>query len=225
MWDRRRLAVFAAGVACALMSRAEPAAWATPEGVEATPAFASEPLSADAGYAAQWILRNADNLGRPFAIVDKKAARMYLFAPSGRLIGTSAVLIGLAPGDESTVDMTRRTVASLAPSERNTPAGRFATEPGHNDKGEDIVWFNYEASLAIHRLRPGPSAERRQERLESPEANARRISYGCVVVPVAFYESIVAPSLGRRQGIVYVLPEARPVALMFSVAMPEPGAP
>ncbi|MEP7296302.1 MAG: hypothetical protein ABI702_08940 [Burkholderiales bacterium] len=191
----------------------------------AAPDFAAEPVSDDARLVARWIVRNADNLGLPFAIVDKRHTRLYVFAPNGRLSGASAVLVGLAPGDEAVADMAHRTVASLAPQERTTPAGRYGTEPGHNDKGEAIVWFDYDASLAIHRLRAGPSAERREERLASAEAASRRASYGCVVVPVAFYEAIVAPSLGQRRGIVYVLPEARPVALMFGAIEGDSTAP
>ena len=38
-------------------------------------------------------------------------------------------------------------------------------------------------------------------------AAERRITYGCVVVPVAFYQDVIAPTLGRRRGVVYVLPE------------------
>ena len=34
-------------------------------------------------------------------------------------------------------------------------------------------------------------------------------------VPVEFYERIVAASLGKRRGVVYVLPETRPVSEMF----------
>jgi len=36
-------------------------------------------------------------------------------------------------------------------------------------------------------------------------------------VPVAFYDAVVGPSLGRQRGVVYVLPESRPVQAMFDV--------
>ena len=127
----------------------------------------------------------------------------------------SAVLLGMDLGDGSAPDIARRTPASLAPGERTTPAGRFESEPGHNDKGEDIVWIDYDASLAIHRLRPAPPQQRRAERLNSPSADDNRISLGCIVVPVVFYESVVQPSMGRRRGVVYVLPEAGGTLAMF----------
>jgi hypothetical protein len=184
-------------------------------GVFAAPDFGLEKVSEDTRYAAGQVLASADHRGRPYAIVDKREARIYVFDPAGRLIGASPVLIGQAPGDSASGDLARRTPASLAPHERSTPAGRFDTQPGHNDKGEPIVWVDYAASLAIHRLRPAPAAERRPERLASALPEDHRISFGCIVTPVAFYESVVEPLLGRQRGVVYVLPESRPVQAMF----------
>ena len=185
---------------------------------EAAPDFAGEWASNDARYAANRIFEGADNDGRPFAIVDKKDARIYVFDIAGRLIGASFALLGSTPGDRSTPDIAGRTPASLSPGERTTPTGRFASEPGVNDKGEDIVWFDYDASLAIHRLRPAAAHERRAERLASAATDDKRISLGCVVVPVAFYASVVGPILGRQRGVVYVLPEDSPVHAMFAGA-------
>ncbi len=165
-------------------------------------------LAADAQHAVQWVMQQADHRGRPFAIIDKKQARIHVFEPSGALVGAAGVLIGLTPGDrDAAANLGARSIASLGPEERTTPAGRFYSEPGHNDKGEAIVWFDYDAALAIHRLRPAPAHERRPQRLASADPAERRISYGCVVVPVAFFEDVIAPTLGRRRGVVYVLPE------------------
>ena len=176
---------------------------------------AGEPVSNDTRYVAAWVLAIADNEGRPFAIVDKRGARISVFEPDGRLIGASAALLGMASGDLSVPDIAHRNPASLAPGERTTPAGRFESQPGHNDKGEDIVWIDYDASLAIHRLRPAPPHEHRPERLASPTTDDNRISLGCIVVPASYYESVVRPSLGQRRGVVYVLPESQPVQAMF----------
>jgi hypothetical protein len=181
----------------------------------AAPDFGAERASGDAQYAAAWVLGGADNQSLPFAVVDKRDARIYVFEAGGRLLGASAALLGAAPGDFAVGDMTFRPAASLTAAERTTPAGRFASEPGRNDKGEDIVWIDYAASLAIHRLRPAPAQERRPARLASPTPDDNRISAGCVVVPVAFYEAVVAPTLGSGRGVVYVLPESRPVHSLF----------
>ena len=173
------------------------------------------PLSADARYAASRVLESADHRGRPFAIVDKRDARLHLFDRDGHWLGSTPVLIGLTPGDTDVIGIAGRRPASLAPHERTTPAGRFVSQPGHNDKGEAIVWIDYAAALAIHRLRPAPAQERRAARLASPTPDDNRISLGCVVVPVAFYEARVEPVLGREPGVVYVLPETQPVQALF----------
>jgi len=181
--------------------------------------FGTERPSDEARYAADWAFDSGDHQGQPFAIVDKRAARIYVFDDAGdgkrRLLGASLVLIGLASGDFAVPDIAQRTPASLRPDERTTPAGRFDSEPGHNDKGEAIVWVDYDASFAIHRLRPAPPSERRAERLASTDAAEHRISYGCVVVPGEFYDSVIATSLGKRRGVVYVLPETRSAREMF----------
>jgi hypothetical protein len=162
------------------------------------------------------IMQSADNRSLPFAVVDKRAARIFVFEPDGQLRGASPALLGLSPGDRGLVSLLNRPVSSLTADERTTPAGRFASEPGHNLTGEAIVWIDYAARLAIHRLRPADPRERRAERLASSAADDNRISFGCVIVPVSFYESVIAPSLGQSRGVVYVLPETENVAHLFN---------
>lgn len=180
--------------------------------------FAGESASADARYVAQWVVGSRDNKGMPFAIVDKKSARLFVFASSGRMVGAAPALLGLAPGDHSVPGIGERDPSQILPSERTTPAGRFDSAPGRNLSGEDLVWVDYESGLAIHRVRPGDSRERRQQRLTSATPDDNRVSLGCVVVTVAFYEAVVAPTLGTQRGIVYVLPETRPVREMFGAS-------
>lgn len=186
----------------------------------ATLAVRAEPSPPrDATALHRWVLASGDHHGRPFAIVDKRAARLQVFDASGRLVGATPVLLGLTPGDEALVtELGTRPVASLTPQERTTPAGRFDAEPGLNDRGEPIVWLDYDAALAIHRLRPALARERRAERLASADPAQRRISAGCVVVPVAFFEDVIAPTLGRVRSTVYVLPEAGTPAGSIPVA-------
>lgn len=176
-----------------------------------------ESASADARYAARWVAANADNQNKPFAVVDKKGARIFVFGADGSLRGTTAVLLGLGTGDQSVPGIAHRDLGSLRPEERTTPAGRFVSEPGHNSSGEDIVWVDYGAKVAIHRLRTDAASlrDRRAQRLASSTIDDNRISLGCIVVPVSFYESVVRPVLGKGYGVVYVLPETRPVQSMF----------
>lgn len=172
-------------------------------------------VSADTRYAADWVARHADNEGMPFIIVDKKKARMFVFEADGRLRAASSVLLGAGPGDESVPGIASREPESLLAWEQTTPAGRFVSEPGRNLKGEDIVWVDYEASIAIHRLRPGTARKQRAARLASSASDDKRLTLGCIVVPVSFYDSIIKPVFGQRYGVVYVLPETGTVQAMF----------
>ena len=177
--------------------------------------FAGESASTDAQYAASWVTANSDNRKRPFVIVDKKNARVFVFDAEGRLRGATAALLGVGLGDHSVPGIASRELGSLRPEERTTPAGRFASEPGHNLEGEDIVWVDYDARIAIHRLRPAPAGQRRSQRLASVTSEDNRVSMGCIVVPISFYENVVRPVLGKIYGVVYVLPETRSVQGMF----------
>lgn len=208
------LAIFAAGSS---LSFAAPLAPYTDTTTSVAPAtgLALVSTSSDARQAVRWVVESQDNQGLPFVIVDKKGGRIFVFDVHGQLRGASAALTGLAPGDHGVPGMEQRSVASLRDYERTTPAGRFVSEPGHNLQGEAIVWIDYAAKLAIHRLRPAPAAERRAERLVSQTPDDNRISMGCVVVPVSFYENVVGPVLGRSRGIVYVLPETQPLERML----------
>jgi len=148
-----------------------------------------------------------DNKAGPFAVVDKKQARVFIFQGDGALLASSPVLLGLARGDVSVPGIGERKMSDIKPHERTTPAGRFASEPGRNLSGEDNVWVDYDAAVSMHRVRPVVKAERRLERLATPTPADNRITYGCINVPAAFYDRYVKPALGSRQGVVYVLPD------------------
>ena len=173
-------------------------------------AFARIPLAA-AAEDAQWLARAAvaaaDNRSAPFAVIDKRNARVFVFDATGRLRASSPVLLGLARGDDSVPGIGERPISEIRPEERTTPAGRFETEPGLNTKGEDIVWIDYDAAVSMHRVRATQKSERRLQRLASPTVADNRISYGCINVPAAFYDVYIQPVLGSRRGVVYVLPE------------------
>ena len=164
---------------------------------------------------ARGVLESNDHRRRPFAVVDKKQARLVLYAADGRVLGAAPVLLGLQPGDHAVRGVGKKPLSAIRPEERTTPAGRFETEPGRNLAGERLVWFDYAEGLALHRLRPAPARERRAERLASATPADNRISLGCVVVDPAFYASVVQPVLGRQPGVIYVLPEHQPLAAVF----------
>lgn len=149
--------------------------------------------------------------GRPFAIVDKRQATLSVYSAEGHLLGRAPVLLGLTPGDSEPASARGKAPSALGVHERVTPAGRFEAQPGRNLTGERIVWFDYDANLAIHRLRPAPASQRRPERLASAQLRDRRITLGCVAVDPAFFDAVVLPTLGAGRSLVYILPEREPV--------------
>jgi hypothetical protein len=179
--------------------------------------FRGENASEEARAVAQWSLASGDARGRPFAVVDKKEARLFVFSGGGRLLGATPALLGLARGDDSVAGVGRKVSTGIPPAERTTPAGRFESEPGHNLGGEAIVWIDYDAAVAIHRMRPAAPSQRRPQRLASGSPDDNRISLGCVVVDEDFYLKVVAPSLGKQRGVVYVLPETRDWRAQFGI--------
>jgi len=178
-------------------------------------AFGAAMASADARHVADWVADSGDNEGADFVIVDKRYARVYVFDAAARLKGATPVLLGAAAGDESVAGIGSRPIADVRPEERTTPAGRFIGERGRNALGEDVVWVDYDAAVSMHRVRATDPSERRLERLATPTSDDNRISYGCINVPVAFYETHIRPTFASRRAVVYVLPESRPVQQVF----------
>lgn len=178
----------------------------------------AERAPVDVTQVAAWAVRAADNGDRPFAIVDKRRARVYVFTASGRLVGASPVLLGYAAGDHTVAGIGDKAIEDIKPHERTTPAGRFAAEPGRNTLGDDVVWVDYAAAVSMHRVRATNPKERRLERLATPTAKDNRISWGCINVPVAFFDEAVWPHIGQKRGVVYVLPEKQSLTAFFPAA-------
>lgn len=206
--------VFAVGMCVWLGQAAVHAAPDTVLKAHAQPTLLSSSLSSqhtwpdDPVQLARALVSRAEHAGRPFAVVDKRRAQLLVFDGDGVLVGRSAALLGRALGDASAPGVGLRTeLGQLLDTDRTTPAGRFVGEPGRNRTGEAVIWIDYDAAFAIHRLRRGPEQAERQRRLAGTDPMARRVSAGCVVVPVAFFDTVVQPLLGRQRGLVLVMPE------------------
>jgi hypothetical protein len=177
--------------------------------------FGRERPSPDARHVADWIADSGDNAGAGFVIVDKKQARVYVFDADARLRGAAPVLLGGARGDHTVPGIGSRPLAQVRPEERTTPAGRFLGERGRNARGEDVVWVDYDAAVSMHRVLTTNPKERRLERLATPTVLDNRISYGCINVPVVFFETYIRPAFAAGRAPIYVLPEIRPVRQVF----------
>ena len=203
----RRLVL--AALACTLATPL--AAWALPDGA-----------SASTRQLVRWAVGTADPQGLPFAVIDKPAARIHVFAASGQWLGSAPVLLGATLGDHTVPGLADKPLSQIRPEERTTPAGRFVTEPGRNLRGEDIVWIDYDSAVSLHRVRSVHAAERRHERLASRGVRDKRISYGCVNAPAAFYDQFIAPLFGQSHGVIYVLPDTETFASIFVAASAYP---
>ena len=164
---------------------------------------------------ADWIAASHDNGTMPYIVIDKKAASLLLFDHAGKLVGASPVLIGVAPGDDSSPGVGTKDLSKVGPAERTTPAGRFVARYGQAAGGEQVLWVDWSTSVALHAVVTGNRRERRLERLLSPSPVDNRITFGCVNVPANFYREKVRPLFTRAGGVVYVLPDTKPLEAVF----------
>ena len=177
--------------------------------------FGLEAFSSESRKLADWVVDSADNGKLPFMIIDKIQARVFVFDAQGRLRGAAAALLGLAVGDDSVPGIGQRKLSSIRPEERTTAAGRFVASLDRDVHGQEVLWVDYDSALSLHRVVTGQPKERRAERLATPSPLDNRISFGCINVPVKFYEQVVSPSFTGTNGIVYIMPETRSAREVF----------
>lgn len=191
---------------------------AVPAARAAEPPPAIDAPSASVRQLAAWVTSTRDNRGLAFVIVDKSAARVFAVDPQGHVVGTASALLGLTRGDDSPVGIGDLPLSAITPAQRVTPAGRFVVQLGEDQSGTTVLWVDYDNAIALHAVVTSNPRERRLERLASASVQDKRISYGCINVPAAFFQSIVVPMFQRSGGIAYILPETRPVGAVFKGA-------
>jgi hypothetical protein len=174
-----------------------------------------EAASEDVHHLAAWVIEKTDNHGLPFLIVDKVRARVFVFDVAGNLRGAAPALLGMALGDDAIAGIRNLKMTEIGPRMRVTPAGRFLASLGHDPAGKEILWVDYDNSIALHAVVTNNPKERRLQRLASAIPLDHRISWGCINVPKMFYEKVVSPSFRGTQGIVYVMPEIRIASEVF----------
>lgn len=201
--------LLACGSACA----AKPSVARMPHA--ATADLGNQPASVEVRRVERWVLDSRDNHGMPYLIVDKSHAEVFVFDRHAHLQGVAPALLGLAKGDGSVAGIGDRTMSSIQPGDRTTPAGRFKASLDHDVHGQEILVIDYAASISLHAVVKGTPAERRAQRLQSATSDDNRISYGCINVPAAFYKNIVSRSFAHTFGIVYILPEMSPADAFF----------
>ena len=163
---------------------------------------------------AGWVVATRDNHGRPFAIIDKGAAQIFVFGADGRLRGAAPGLFGSAIGDHTVAGIADRELRDIPAADRTTPAGRFVGGFGPSIGGGRMLWVDYNSAVSIHPVMTGVPAERRAERLASPSPDDNRITHGCINVSPEFFESVVSPTF-EAGGVFYILPDAASLAETF----------
>ncbi len=172
--------------------------------------------SAATARVAAWVAASRDNHALPYIIIDKANASLVLFDAKGKRLGAAPVLIGIAVGDDASPGVGSKNLAEIGPAEKTTPAGRFLAKFGLAAGKQKVLWVDYATSVAIHPIPAGASAkERRRRRMLSPTPDDNRITFGCINVPAALYSKTVRPLFQRKGGYVYVLPDTKPLEVVF----------
>jgi hypothetical protein len=155
-----------------------------------------------------WVGSSRDHGKLPYAIIDKQAARIWLFNAKGERIADAPVLIGIMAGDDATPGIGAKSLAEIGPAEKTTPAGRFLAKFGVAAGKTRVLWVDYATSVALHTIPPGNPKEKRVARMVSPDIADNRITFGCINVPKLFYAQ-VRPLFAKRGGYVYILPDLK----------------
>lgn len=174
--------------------------------------FGRERASPQVRKMANWVLDSRDHRNLSFVIIDKTAAKVFVFNPAGKLKAAAPALLGEAIGDDTAPGVGDKPLALVEPHEKTTPAGRFVAEVGMSTRGEDVVWVDYDAAVSMHRVL---KIEQRLRRLATPTPKDNRMSFGCINVPPAFYERVLRPSVDAG-AVIYVLPETRDLRATFA---------
>jgi hypothetical protein len=222
MCDPTRASFVALTLCLALGLAGRPAAAAaasqpeeTPQAVKPTPARIVQTPPETVTRLAEWVIAAHDNDGLPFAIVDKVAARVFVFGADGQLLGGAPALVGSARGDNSSPGVGDREISAIPLSDRTTPAGRFVGSFGSAKGSSKVLWVDYATAIALHPVDTGNPREKRLQRLGSRTPRDNHITHGCINVSAAFYEKVVRPTFTGTTGIFYILPEQKPVEEVF----------
>lgn len=212
MRDAKAMALAALALWLGMVGMASPAQAAAKR---VRPAATAAPPSETVTQLAQWVLAAGDNRQLPFVIIDKVSAEVFVFAADGHLRGAAPALLGAARGDDSTPGIGDRELSAIRPDQRTTPAGRFLAHFGAARGQQKVLWVDYATAISLHPVVTTNPKEHRLQRLRSPSVKDNRITYGCINVSAAFYGNVVRRTFRSTQGVVYILPETKPLDEVF----------
>ena len=178
--------------------------------------LASENSFSDASFVAAWVRKTGDSKGYPFIILDKKNARLFVYSSDGRLVGDAPVLLGMSAGDILPAGIAGKPLSQIPEKDRITQAGRFFARKGYDNHDKVVLWVDFATQLAIHEVINVPG-QQRLEKLDSPTPKDNRISWGCINLPVVFFQSTLIGTFTSGKGYVYIMPEVLPLAPFFGI--------
>lgn len=181
----------------------------------ATPPLPEPVRSEAASRVIAWVGSAHDNGTLPYIVIDKQAASLSLFDAKGTFLGETPVLLGIGIGDDSTPGVGAKDLSEIGPAERTTPAGRFVAKFGRAFGRQRVLWVDYANSVALHAVITTHKKEQRVERLLSPTPDDNRISFGCINVGTSFYTKQIRPLFLKTGGVVYILPDTKPLDTVF----------
>jgi hypothetical protein len=200
---------FAAVPSAAARSPAKAASAASAESQTDTPSEGVAELTS-------WVVGSRDNGKLPFMVIDKVGARLFVFDAAGQQLGTAPVLIGITKGDESAPGVGDRELSNIPVEQRTTPAGRFLAKFGPAvGQHKRVLWVDYGDAISLHPVISANKKERRLQRLLSFTPDDNRITFGCINAPTSFYNKFVKPLFSEAGGVVYILPDSRPLIDVF----------
>ncbi len=178
-------------------------------------AFTAAAPSATVARMGAWAVSSGDNHGLPYIIVDKPAAEVFVFDSAGALLGAAPALLGVALGDDTAPGIGDIALSKIPLDERTTAAGRFVARLGPAEGMKNVLWVDFDSALSLHPVITSDPQEQRLQRLRSPSPEDRRITHGCINVPAAFYQNVVHKTFAGTAGVVYILPDSRPLEEVF----------
>jgi hypothetical protein len=183
-----------------------------------TAAPASTPASAEASAAVppelsdqeRTVSEIADGRGdKTYLMIDKLMGEVILF-DNGQPIFSGPALTGVSLGDDVPPASLKAAFSQFSrPDYKVTPAGRFTLKRENDPEYGTVFTINEvqgkDWDIAVHRVYLGTPSEHRAERLRSPNAEDRHITYGCINVTKDAIPVLARHLTGRRIPV-YILP-------------------
>jgi hypothetical protein len=173
------------------------------------PASASEPALTDQEEVVSQLAEMKGD--RDYLMVDKTHGKIILFE------NNEPVFAGPALTGESTADnlppgaLHEKFDKLIALDTKVTPAGRYTVSRSHDDDLGTVLDINEihgtDWGIAIHRVYLGTPSEHREQRIESPNAQDKHITFGCINVTPNAIAFLLKQLPEKGATPLYILPE------------------